>query len=176
MSRWLKQVRRGGTCAACAFCFSLGSAASGLAGSSVFSVSAAAGGRPPVAAGAPTLGGAVVDGSVLRASSGLWTTVQSYRLVFQWQRCRADGSSCADVPGANSAGYALTGGDVGLRLRVVVSAAAAGGSVSQSALSDVVRAAAPSVLAVPRVGSPSGLAGVVLAASGGGWAGTGRSR
>ena len=50
----------------------------------------------------------------------------------QWQRCARDGSSCADVPGADGPSFVLESEDVGRRMRVVETATSSEGT-SQAA-------------------------------------------
>lgn len=150
MSRRLNRPQLGWLGVAVIFYLLLGPiVGSGFAMVSAPPASSPPGGRPLAAAGAPTISGTVVDGATLTASVGIWTSAKSYQESFQWQRCQADGSGCVDVPGATSVNYQLGGDDVGQRLQVVVTATNPGRSISQSALSGVVQAAPPSLLAAP---------------------------
>jgi hypothetical protein len=93
-----------------------------LAGGDARAVSQAA----PVNTAEPSISGTPTQGSLLSASPGAWSgTVTAFS--FQWRRCGTDGgqpdaSNCAVITGATSTTYTLTSGDVGFRLRVVVTA------------------------------------------------------
>lgn len=69
----------------------------------------------------PALSGSAEIGGTLRVSNGSWTpTPRSF--TRQWQRCAADGTSCLDVAGATGQTYGVRVGDVGHRLRALVTA------------------------------------------------------
>jgi serine protease AprX len=77
----------------------------------------------------PAISGSATENATLTADAGTWDgTPLLYG--FQWQRCDADGATCADIAGATDAAYTATSLDVGARLRVVVSASNAGGQTS----------------------------------------------
>ena len=90
---------------------------------------------------APTITGTPKAGQVLTANPGSWSgNPSSY--TYQWQRCDADVASCSNVAGATSRTYAVTGADVGYRLRVRVTAHNAKGSATAtSAITAVVQPA-----------------------------------
>ena len=70
-----------------------------------------------------------------RAGSTGRTSPTSYR----WQRCDAQGEGCTEIGGAVERTYALRSGDVGHRVRAVVTASDGGGSVQvASAASEIV--------------------------------------
>ncbi|HWH44575.1 MAG TPA: carboxypeptidase-like regulatory domain-containing protein [Thermoleophilaceae bacterium] len=70
-----------------------------------------------------------IPGAVARAVRGDWTgDGNSY--AYAWQRCSADGVSCAAIEGATTPSYLISDADVGRRLRVVVTASNAEGSTS----------------------------------------------
>jgi hypothetical protein len=124
----------------------------------------------PASTQLPTISGTPREGEALTATRGEWANnPTSY--AYQWQRCNASGTSCANVPGETSNVRIATAGDVGSRLRVVVTAANSGGSSSAiSQPSDVVqpRTAAPANTATPTVsGTPQ--SGQTLTASNGTW-------
>ena len=79
----------------------------------------------------PTVTGTAEVGEVLSASQGSWTGSEPISYGFQWQRC--DGA-CSDVSGATGLTYSVATGDVGLSLRVIVTAANSAGSASASSL------------------------------------------
>jgi hypothetical protein len=105
---------------------------------------------PPTNSQAPTVSGYADVGERLSAQTGAWDAHGAGALSFayQWQSCAADGSACADIPGANAAGRALVAGDVGRRLRVVVTGQTTEGSTSAtSETSPVVRERPSAVVA-----------------------------
>jgi len=121
----------------------------------------------------PTISGSAVEGETLSASTGTWTeSPTSYG--YQWRDCNSSGESCANVSGATSSSYKLVAGDVGHKVRVVVSASNAGGSTpASSAATSAVAAAPPSApvnTVAPEV-SGSAVEGQTLAATSGTWSG-----
>jgi len=79
----------------------------------------------PVAAAAPTMAHAPATGTRLTALLGAWRDAASY--VVRWQRSRG-GAHWHDI--ATGMTYTPLRGDVGYRLRIVVTAANSGGSTS----------------------------------------------
>jgi hypothetical protein len=63
-------------------------------------------------------------GATLTSTEDVWTGHPSF--ARQWRRCAADGSACADIPGATSVTYVPVPDDVGHALRVHVSATEGG--------------------------------------------------
>jgi len=127
-------------------------------------------GETPAVTRLPAVSGTAREGETLTADRGEWTNnPTSY--AYQWQRCNAAGASCTNVPGETSTIRIITNGDVGSTLRVLVTAANAGGSSSAaSAVSGVVapRGAAPANTAAPTIsGTPQ--SGQTLTASNGTW-------
>jgi hypothetical protein len=82
---------------------------------------------PPASLSAPLAVGEAVEGGDLSASAGGWLGDPS-AFAYQWQRCDAGGGNCMDVWWAQASGYPLRAEDVGLTVRVVVTATNAGGS------------------------------------------------
>ena len=83
---------------------------------------------PPVNTSPPTILGTAQPGQLLVATNGVWgNSPTSY--TYQWRVCDAGGAACADIAGASTGTYALTAGLVGRTIRLVVTAANAGGSV-----------------------------------------------
>jgi hypothetical protein len=104
---------------------------------------------PPVSTAPPAISGSAQEGRTLTATNGSWANAPvSYAL--RWQR--GDGTTWTDVPGAVSGAYTAVAADVGLRLRVVVTAANSGGSgVAASAPTQIVLPAAPANTVPPAV-------------------------
>ena len=132
---------------------------------------------PPASASPPTLAGAPVENETLLADPGAWTgapTLYAYR----WQRS-AGGQTWTDVPDAAGATYLLTGADVGLGVRVLVTATNEGGSgAAPSAATGPIAPAGPptppAVVDPPTVAGTPRL-GVALTATTGAWTGWPRS-
>src|SRR5215216_2392129 len=129
---------------------------------------------PPVNTSPPTISGTPQDGQTLTAAPGSWSGTQPITYADQWQRCDSSGANCAPVSGATSPTYAVTGADVGSRLRVVVTASNSAGSASAtSAATTVVQgtATAPVNTSPPTIsGTPQD--GQTLTAAPGSWRGT----
>jgi hypothetical protein len=70
---------------------------------------------------APTVLGAAIRGSELRATAGTWSRTPT-AVAYAWQRCNANGRMCAPVAGAVSPTYTATEADVGRALVAVVRA------------------------------------------------------
>jgi hypothetical protein len=77
---------------------------------------------------APTIGGTPQTGQTLTASPGKWTGSPTFS--YAWQRCNAQGASCAAISGATAQTYAVQTADVGSTLRVAVTAKDASGSTT----------------------------------------------
>ena len=91
---------------------------------------------PPVPAPAipvnltpPTVTGKAVRGQTLSAAPGTWTGSSSF--AYRWERCGA--SACTPIPGASSRQLRLGASDVGLRIRVFVTAAGPTGANASAA-------------------------------------------
>jgi hypothetical protein len=106
---------------------------------------------PPVNAEPPTITGIPEAGQTMSASSGVWQSSGALSYAYQWQVSTDGGSTWADLAGAVSQTYALTGGDIGFTLRVSVTASNAGGSATgESAATEAIRpGAGPPVNALP---------------------------
>jgi hypothetical protein len=153
------------------------SVGSGLAvGLAAFVGSSSASGRAvPTNQLPPSVAGAALEGSVLSASRGRWSGGSRTTFAFQWRRCLADGTACADVPGATDNIYPVRTDDVGHALRAAVVATNKDGSASAASSPTGVVAAqaaqAPHDTALPAIsGSP--IVGRVLTATPGAWTGT----
>ena len=119
----------------------------------------------------PTITGTAREGNTLTAHNGSWANAPT-SFTYQWQRCAADGTGCADITGATSQTYTLTSADADHTVRVQVTAKNADGqSTASSAPTDVVSSrsapvntAKPTISGTPRVGEE-------LTASNGTWTG-----
>jgi hypothetical protein len=125
----------------------------------------------PAAVAPPVLTGDAGVGRLLTASEGSWKHAPT-GYAYQWQRCAADGTDCADVPGATTSTYALTASDVQHVVRVeVVAQNGAGTSAAAVSTPSSVVAGPPSGTARPVL---SGVAAVrrALSTTTGAWSST----
>ena len=99
--------------------------------------------RPPLATSPPAIVGTAEDGQTLTAAEGTWDGTSPFEFAHQWQRCDAQGETCADIAGATASSYTVVSGDVGATLRLAVTASGLGGELS--ALSEP----SDAVLAIP---------------------------
>jgi hypothetical protein len=122
---------------------------------------------------APAISGEAKEGQTLTASTGTWIGTPPLDYTYQWQRCSEGGEECSNIAGETGATYLVGHADVGATLRVVVTAANAGGSASaDSAPTAVVQPVTPpSNTALPVI-SGEAVDGATLSASTGSWAGT----
>jgi len=119
----------------------------------------------------PTITGTAREGNTLTAHNGSWANAPT-SFTYQWQRCGADGTGCADITGATNQTYTLTSADADHTVRVQVTAKNADGqSTANSAPTDVVSSRSapvntgkPTISGTPRVGEE-------LTASNGTWTG-----
>ena len=90
---------------------------------------------PPNNTGEPSIVGQPVEGRTLTANQGTWSGSTPMSFAYRWLRCptdggNADGSNCAAIGGATGTTYRLRNADVGIRIRVRVTATNADGSDS----------------------------------------------
>ena len=123
----------------------------------------------------PTVTGTPQKGMTLTAQHGAWAgTPTAY--AYKWQRCAADGTSCANIISANAKTYTLTSADVGRTLRVRVTASNADGrAAAVSAPTDVVSASGGPKLSTRPTISGTPQPGEELTASNGTWTGAATS-
>jgi hypothetical protein len=120
---------------------------------------------------APTISGTAREGNTLTAHNGGWANAPT-SFAYQWQRCGADGTGCADISGATKQSYTLASADVDHTVRVQVTASNADGqATAASATSALISSgSAPANTAKPTIsGSP--VVGEELSASNGTWTG-----
>lgn len=143
-------------------------------GQATSAVSAVAVGNPPTAFSGPVLSGAAGDppmqGETLTASPASFGGTVTSR-SFQWQRCDAQGTNCADIAGATDASYALGLADVGARVRAGETASnAAGSAPAYSTATTAVITGVPLNTSLPTIsGTPA--EGHSLFATPGAWSG-----
>jgi hypothetical protein len=90
---------------------------------------------------APALEGDPTEGSTIDVASLESATGAPYQWDMTWQRCDAQGQSCADIAGATDWEYTLGPDDVGSTVRFSITATGYGGSATTvSAPTDVIAA------------------------------------
>src|SRR4051812_633684 len=92
----------------------------------------------------PKISGGALAGETVTANRGTWTGTPPITYTQAWQRCDSGGSGCNAIPGATSTSYKITSADLGMTLRVAVTATNNDGNTTAS--SD----------ATPAVTTPSG--------------------
>jgi uncharacterized protein YukE len=70
----------------------------------------------------PTIGGLLQVGQVLTAASGTWSGTSPISYGYQWETCNLAGEGCKNIAEATKDVLTLSLGDLGLKLRVVVTA------------------------------------------------------
>lgn len=76
----------------------------------------------------PRIVGNPQAGATLTATHGTWTPSRRIHYRYRWLRCRAGGTKCTRITGAEGRRYTAANRDVGVTIRVIVTAANAGGS------------------------------------------------
>lgn len=108
--------------------------------------------RAPANTTAPTVSGEAKPGGLLVASGGDWSGTTPLSLGYQWMACNAAGFNCTTLAGQTGQVMLLSRRDIGSRIRVIVTATNAVGSVSASSrLTPVVRATPTRRCVVPKV-------------------------
>jgi hypothetical protein len=133
---------------------------------------------PPNNTTEPRILGEAVENRTLTASQGTWSGSTPMSFAYRWLRCptdggAGDGSNCAPIGSATDNTYRVRDADVGLRLRVRVTATNADGSDSAASNpTAIVRGSArPRVVDPPTIsGSP--VIGQTQTANPGTWSGT----
>jgi predicted RNA-binding protein with TRAM domain len=88
---------------------------------------------------APAFSGSVIAERTLTATNGTWNGAPPPTYTRQWKRCNTSGTGCVNIGGATHTTYVVTNADIGMRLKVVVTATNAAGSVTASRTTVVVR-------------------------------------
>ena len=135
---------------------------------------------PPDNTAEPSIVGNAIEGRTLTASQGTWSGTTPMSFAYRWLRCptdggASDGSNCAPIGGSagNGSTYRLRDADVGIRIRVRVTASNADGSdTAVSNPTAVVQGSArPRNISPPTIsGSP--VIGATQTADPGTWSGT----
>ena len=135
--------------------------------------------RLPLNVGLPTISGTAIAGNELTGDVGDWK--RSGVVSYVWQRCDVNGGACADQPEATLT-YALADGDVGTRVRLLVTVSSRFGVTSVASVLTAVVTPAPDPAPTTAVVQPPHLAtapslsgsavdGTTLTASSGSWSG-----
>ena len=101
-----------------------------IAGTGFAQGTAAQASYAPVNTAPPAISGTPQVGQTLTASPGTWTSDTTPTYAYQWQRCNAQGATCAAISGASAQTYAVQTADKGSTVRVVVTATNPTGSTS----------------------------------------------
>jgi hypothetical protein len=133
---------------------------------------------PPDNVQEPSISGQAIEGRLLTANPGTWSGSTPMTFTYRWLRCgtdggNPDGSNCLVIGGATSNNYRLRDADVGLRIRVRVTAQNADGSdAAASNPTGIVQGTSrPNNLSPPSIsGEP--VLGQTLTADPGVWSGT----
>ena len=102
--------------------------------------------HPPVATAPPTFTGTARLGQTLIGRNGNWAYdgAGPIHISFSWQRCQADGTQCATIPGQPTSGlytnrHTIVEADLGHRLRLQVAAETPDGTTyAYTSLTDVI--------------------------------------
>jgi hypothetical protein len=124
---------------------------------------------PPTNVGSPGIAGTAQQAQTLSEQQGTWNEDAPAPLTYtyQWYDCDASGANCAAIPGATTATYTATAGDIGHTLVVVETAANSGGAGSPAAsapTATVVSAPPPPVQAFTQAAKPIQVTSATLAA------------
>ena len=125
----------------------------------------------------PAIAGTAIEGDTLTASNGNWEGSPT-AYAYQWQDCISRTTGCTAIDGATASTYELTANDVGLAIRVVVTATNEDGSTSATSRATALVTAAtspppapPTDTTLPSIsGTP--IEGDTLKATAGTWEGS----
>ena len=133
---------------------------------------------PPDNTSEPSISGQAIEGRTLTANAGTWSGSTPMSFQYRWLRCptdggAADGSNCLTIGGATGSTYRLRDNDVGIRIRVRVTAQNADGTdtAASNPTAIVQGSSSPNSLEPPSIsGSP--VLGETLTGDPGFWSGT----
>ena len=117
----------------------------------------------------PAVTGVTRRGAVLNGTAGGWKFSTGQPVAYQWQRCDALTSTCADIAGATQPTVTLVQADIGQRIRLHTSATNnKGANSADSAFTAVVFPPTPANVSTPSV-SGTAQVGAALHATVGSW-------
>jgi hypothetical protein len=96
----------------------------------------------PVNSSLPAISGSRSVGQTLHASTGAWTGVAANGFSYQWSRCGPSGSLCVNLPGATGQSYGIPQADLGMAIRVNVTAKNSIGSTMATSAASLIAARA----------------------------------
>lgn len=134
----------------------------------------AAAGTAPSAHKQPDPHGTAQVGQTVSVDNGSWYGTTPISYTYQWQRCASNGK-CSNIGGATKSSYVPATGDVGYRLRAIVTAKNSVGStaIGSNVTAAVIPAAtAPANTSKPTVSAPSATVGSTVTGSIGTWSST----
>ena len=123
----------------------------------------------PVNSTLPVISGTAHQGQTLSTTNGTWTNNPT-GYSHQWRACDSAGANCTNIAGATSSTHVLTSGQVGKRIRVVVTAtnAAGAGTATSNATAAVIVPPTPVNSTAPVIsGTPT--QGQTLSTTNGTW-------
>lgn len=125
--------------------------------------------QPPVNTTLPSVAAVAQVGQTASASLGSWSSSSPLSFQIEWLRCSVAGDACIVIAGVVEAAYQIAAGDIGMTLRVRVTATNGAGSASATSLpSSVVSPPVPTLVAPPTI-TGQALPGMTLTASPGTW-------
>jgi hypothetical protein len=86
---------------------------------------------PPLNMSSPWFRETAEESRPLTPDVGDWMGGQPMTFAYQWLRCDSSGNECVKIPGATAVAYTPVAEDIGLRLKVEVTATNAAGSASE---------------------------------------------
>jgi hypothetical protein len=126
--------------------------------------------RPPLESTVqPSIEGTPIIGKTLKVNPGVWSPLVT-TFSYTWDRCNAEGRTCAPIPGADKPTYKVHAADLGQTLVALVQAE--NGGTTQNAFSTATPAAvAPSVtgpvlLSPPAVGGAAAVGNELVVSTG----------
>jgi hypothetical protein len=136
--------------------------------------------QAPTITTAPSISGTARVGQTLTTTNGVWSAAPAIPdpsgYTYQWQRCDAGGTNCADIGGATSSTYTLQGDDYSrfVRSRVTADNGVSPNGVAVSLVTSQVAGIAPTNAGGANLPTITGTAAVgsTLTATNGTWSGT----
>ena len=129
-------------------------------------------GIAPLNESAPSLTGGLLEGDLLKLTSGTWTGTEPISYSYAWELCNALGKSCNEIKGVSEPSLTLLTSYIGDTIEGVVTAKNVAGETSAtSSLSGLIKGIAPLNESAPSL-SGGLLEGELLKLTSGSWTGT----